>query len=283
MQRKWTLPLLLGLLTAGLMAVLLWPQEVPTVSVVTAARDLGAGAVLTAADLSTITLPADQAPADAVADAAALTGQTLAVVRFAGEAVTLRHLGPAVALAPDERGVAVQVQADTGLAGLLRPGMTVGVVATLEERDSLGFAKAVLDNLRVVYVPPTFQAQPASDLVTVDGTGTSGAAQVNLDKGVIVLAVPTGVVEVRYEEEETGRQGEGETGADDPLAALIISTDPTPEPKMVRVSPVELLAALNAADAAFTLVLMPDGAEVVSSVGVRLSDLIPPSVDVRNQ
>ncbi|MBP7961495.1 MAG: hypothetical protein KBG20_03995 [Caldilineaceae bacterium] len=188
-----------------------------------------------------------------------------------------------MALAPDERGVAVQVQADTGLAGLLRPGMRVGVVATLEERDTLGFAKAVLDNVRVVYVPPTFQAQPASDLVTVDGSGTSGAAQVNLDKGVIVLAVPTGVVEVRYEEEEQGRQEEMETDAD-PLAGLIIPTEPTPESKMVRVSPVELLAALNAAGSSFTLVLMPDGAEVVSSVGVRLSDLIPPSVvDVTNR
>ena len=225
MQRKWTLPLLLGLLTGGLMALLLWPQQTPTVSVVTAARDLGAGAVLTSADLTVITMPADQAHADAVADPAALTGQTLAVVRFAGEAVTPRHLGPTVALAPDERGVAVQVQADTGLAGLLRPGMVVGVVATLDAPSSevgggsgrgSGFAKAVLDNLRVVYVPPTFQAQPASSLVTVDGAGTS-ASPTNLDKGVIVLAVPVGVVEVRYEEEEQGRQGDEETGSD-PLA-----------------------------------------------------------------
>ncbi len=281
MQRKWTLPLLLGLLTGGLMAVLLWPQEVPTVSVVTAARDLGAGAVLTAADLSVITMPADQAPADAVADPAVLTGQTLAVVRFAGEAVTPRHLGPAVALAPDERGVAVQVQADTGLAGLLRPGMTVGVVATLEEQDSLGFAKAVLDNLRVVYVPPTFQAQPALDLVTVDGTGTSGATQVNLDKGVIVLAVPMGVVEVRYEE-AIHESAQIDTNQD-PLAELIIPTEPTPEPKMVRVSPVELLAALNAAGASFTLVLMPEGAEIAPTVGVRLSELLPPSEDMTNR
>ena len=120
----------------------------------------------------------------------------------------------------DERGVAVQVQADTGLAGLLRPGMVVGVVATLDAPSpeagggsgrGSGFAKAVLDNLRVVYVPPTFQAQPASSLVTVDGAGTS-ASPTNLDKGVIVLAVPVGVVEVRYEEEEQGRQGDEETG-----------------------------------------------------------------------
>ena len=53
---------------------------------------------------------ASQAPSDAVADPAQLAGQTLAVVRFAGEPVTTRHLGQAVSLRPNERGIALKVQ-----------------------------------------------------------------------------------------------------------------------------------------------------------------------------
>ena len=53
------------------------------------------------------------------------------MVRFTGEPITPRHLGAAVTLEPNERGIAIKVAADTGLAGILRPGMKVGVIATL--------------------------------------------------------------------------------------------------------------------------------------------------------
>ena len=83
MQRKrWTLPVLLGLITAVLLVAVLWPKETPKRTVVVAARDLGAGTALVASDLTTTVLEASQAPADAVADPARLAGQTLAVVRF---------------------------------------------------------------------------------------------------------------------------------------------------------------------------------------------------------
>ena len=164
MQRKrWTLPVLLGLITAVLLVAVLWPKETPKRTVVVAARDLGAGTALAASDLTTMQLEASQAPADAVADPARLAGQTLAVVRFTGEPVTPRHLGPAVTLAPDERGIAISVKADTGLAGLLRPGMKVGVVATLAATAEAGrevYAKTTLEGLRVLYVSPDFQARP---------------------------------------------------------------------------------------------------------------------------
>ncbi len=179
MQRKrWGLPVALGLITAVLLVAALWPKETPQRTVVVAARDLGAGTTLAAADLTTTQIEAARAPADAVADPARLVGQTLAVVRFAGEPVTPRHLGPAVSLAPDERGIAVKVQADTGLAGLLRPGMQVGLVATLADANRDVYAKSVLEGLRVVYVSPDFQARPytpATASGTVSKSGSGGA------------------------------------------------------------------------------------------------------------
>ena len=173
-RKRWGLPVALGLITAVLLVAALWPKETPQRTLVVAARDLGAGTTLAAADLTTAQVDAAAAPADAVADPARLVGQTLAVVRFAGEPVTPRHIGPAVTLAPDERGIAVKVQADTGLAGLLRPGMKVGMVATLADGDRDIYAKSLLEGLRVVYVSPDFQARPytpatASATVTKSG------------------------------------------------------------------------------------------------------------------
>lgn len=172
-RTRLILPLLLAALTFALILLALWPNDPPTISVLVAARDLGAGSVLTAADLTPLSLEAGLAPADAIADAASLVGQTLAVVRFQGEPVTLRHLGPAVAVQSDERAVSLRVEQDQGLAGILRPGMHVGVVATLEDELGGVYAKAMLEDLRVVYVSPDFQARP--DLpVTAEMTVNNG-------------------------------------------------------------------------------------------------------------
>lgn len=188
-MKRTLLPLLLAMLTFGLLALVLWPEEEATTALVVAARDLGAGAVLAPADLNVITVPVEQAPGDGVTDPSLLLGQSLGVVRFAGEPLTPRHLGPAVILAPDERGIAVRVQADTGLAGLLRPGMAVGLIATLPvpnptQSGGMGreviYAKSTLANLQVLYVPPSFQArtlpQPQSN-VAPDGSYVPPAPQ----------------------------------------------------------------------------------------------------------
>lgn len=172
-RTRFVLPLLLAALTFALILLALWPNDPPTVAVLVASRDLGAGSVLTAADLTPLSLEAGLAPADAVADPVSLVGQTLAVVRFQGEPVTLRHLGPAVAVQSDERAVSLRVEQDQGLAGILRPGMHVGVVATLEDELGGVYAKAMLEDLRVVYVSPDFQARP--DLpVTAEITVNNG-------------------------------------------------------------------------------------------------------------
>ncbi len=311
MRRKGVgLPLALGVITCALLALVLWPKEEPQKTVVVAARDLGAGLALAASDLTTATLPASQAPADALADPAALVGQSLAVVRFAGEPVTARHLGPAVSLKPDERGIAVQVKADTGLAGLLRPGMTVGVVATLagQTQDPADiqpgviaapvrtvYAKALLEGVRVLYVPPEFQARPYTPVTasaTVSGgqgksntgllaaqpaaSSSSPTTATNLREGVIVLAASTKPISITYQMITTtvpvsdtlgllaGGKAPGGAAAADAQRPQIIER---------LLVPVELLAALNATDASFTLVLAPEHAEPYTTSGLSLADL----------
>lgn len=310
MRRKGAgLPLALGVITCALLALVLWPKQEPQVTVVVAARDLGAGLALAASDLTTAVLPATQAPADAVADPTALVGQSLAVVRFAGEPVTPRHLGPAVSLRPDERGIAVQVKADTGLAGLLRPGMTVGVVATLagQTQDPADiqpgvvaspvrtvYAKALLEGVRVLYVPPEFQARPYTPVTasaTVSGgqsksnTGllaaqpaasSSSTTATNLREGVIVLAASTKPISITYQMITTTLPLSDTLGllAGGKAPGGAAAGDVKPAPPIQRLLvPVELLAALNATDASFTLVLAPENAAPYTTIGLSLADL----------
>ena len=115
-----------GLLAAVFLGLALWPKQEAMSPMVVAARDLGAGTQLAATDLQVRMVPAATLPPDALTDPEPLLEQTLSVVRFAGETVALNHLGPAIALAPDERGIAVRVRTDSGLAGLLQPGQRVG-------------------------------------------------------------------------------------------------------------------------------------------------------------
>jgi hypothetical protein len=302
MQRKrWGLPIALGLITAILLVAALWPKETPQRTLVVAARDLGAGTTLVAADLTTAQVDAARAPADAISEPGRLVGQTLAVVRFAGEPVTPRHIGPAVTLAPDERGIAVKVQADTGLAGLLRPGMKVGVVATLAATAAAGrevYAKTTLEGLRVLYVSPDFQARPytpatASATVTKSSSGgalgmdsapatSSPGSSGTVREGALVLAASTQAQPIRYQAiTETVRLPVTPTLTGTvPLTATAPLTG-TPalkkekEPPVRWVVPVELLAALNAQGDSFTLVLLPEAPQAYTTVGLAVADLRP--------
>lgn len=291
-KRRSPLPLILGLLTVVLLAAVLWPKQAPQKTVAVAAADLGAGQTLAAADLVTVKLDAAQAPADALGDPAKLVGQTLAVVRYKGEPVTPRHLGPAVTLAANERGLAVKVKADTGLAGLLRPGMRVGVIGTLGDRTTGAlYAKTVLEGLRVLYVSPDFQARPyapatASGAVSPGGALDGGSAQAGstgtVREGVLVLAAGTQLEPIRYEQVVTDTIKTA-PGAPVPTATPAATAtrpgvrgaeDAAPVQWVV---PVELLAALNAAGDSLTLTLLPPEPQPYTSIGVLTGEIARPT------
>lgn len=299
-KRNKTLAVVLGLATAVLLALLLWPQEEPTAAVVVAARDLGAGAVLTPADLQVVHLPLDRAPADGVAAVEDLVGKSLAVVRFAGEPITPRHLGVAVRLAPDERGIAVRVTADTGLAGLIGPGQKVGLVATFQDRQTRrAFAKVLFEDVRVVYVSPGFRARPDRPFTyqASVGDGQVVQAQASADgytgtseEGIVVLAASTEPMPILYEAQETLHvqairkvlgldEGEGDVQTvaetEDPFGLGRGLPEEQP-PQVVWGVPVEMIAALNHAGASFTLVLQPEDAVPYTTPGFDLKQMLAP-------
>jgi hypothetical protein len=184
--------------------------------------------------------------------------------------------------------------------------MTVGVVATLagQTQDTADiqpgvvaspvrtvYAKALLEGVRVLYVPPEFQARPYTPLsasATVSGgqskansglladqpATTSSAATANsLREGVIVLAASTRPISITYQM----------ITATVPISD-VVSLAPGAKPAAAGdakrvlpaerlVVPVELLAALNATDASFTLVLAPERAEPYTTAGLSLADL----------
>ena len=131
---------------AGVSAVTAPPA--PTVDVVVAARDLPAGARLTADDLTTASYVPSAAPAGLVPDAA---GRLLASPLTTGEPVTeVRLVGPLLTEGePDLVAVPVRLP-DSGMVGLLEVGDQIDLVA-VDPQD--GGAGQVAGDVRVLAIP----------------------------------------------------------------------------------------------------------------------------------
>ncbi len=273
-----------GILAALFLAIALWPQSVETRPLVVAARDLGAGTVLGAADLEVRHVPLPLPTADGLADPAPLLGRTLSVVRFAGETVTAQHMGPAVPLASHERGIAVRVAPDTGLAGLLQPGQHVGLVAVVSDRqgqNEFGFAKALIENVRVLWVSPSFRLRPASFLPDSE----SDADRRLPTDGLVVLAASTQPAPVLYETQHTlhvravhkALAAEAAAGESTELAESVDAERLQEElPQIIWGVPLEMIAALNHAGSSFTLVMQPPVGDPYTTPGFSLERLLAP-------
>lgn len=135
----------------------------------------------------------------------------------------------------------------------------------------------------MLYVPPEFQARPytpATATATVGGgqsktndgllTAAPAAAPVtNLREGVIVLAASTRPLTITYQAFPAAAPP-----VEDPeLLAAGAAPEAPPQVSERLLVPVELLAALNAADASFTLVLAPERAAPYTTAGLSLADL----------
>jgi Flp pilus assembly protein CpaB len=142
----------------------------PAVPVAVAAADLPAGTVLTADDLTTVSLPGGAAPAGAAADPHQLTGEVLAAPVRAGEAVTdVRVVGPGLWSQVPEGQVAAPVRlADLAVATLLRAGDRVDVLAAASGGPTPA-VEVVAESALVLTVPTTAEADPLAG--AADGTG----------------------------------------------------------------------------------------------------------------
>ncbi len=129
--------LLIAALAGGLTLFFLFSLRADT-EVVVAARPIGVGARLTAEDLTVKQVRSADALPNALKSVDEAVGQVISVQRLAGDQITSDMLGSqalsaiASGLAPDHRAVAVKVSRSAGLAGIVRPGDLVTLIAVVE-------------------------------------------------------------------------------------------------------------------------------------------------------
>ena len=135
----------------------------PMTTVYQATEDLNAFSELTADRVEAVEVPVrwvDEASRLTVQD---IEGRTIAVPLSAGSRVTMDVLVPPSDLNPNEREVAINVDAVTGIAGRVRPGDRVDVYAVFADTPGLANQSRILvRNVRVVSVGGTQQVQERS-------------------------------------------------------------------------------------------------------------------------
>lgn len=238
---RFLLVVLLAVLAAFLTMVFLARARAET-SVVVAAGYIEAGTRLDESLLEVKRIHPGAALPGAVKDPAQLAGKVLQVQRMPGDQVTLDMVGDtggsaiAAGLAPDHRAIAINVTRATGVLGVLRTGDLVDVVATVDAGLGAGSVSAVVvRGARVLVVPQAFRYQEAP--VTGEKAGLLPAETTTRqsEQNTVVLDVPI-----------------------TPIAVTLGYTDTVTHQFVppVEMSPVELLALLNAR-ATLHLVLRP--------------------------
>jgi pilus assembly protein CpaB len=255
---KKILPILLA--AAAFIVVLLVLSPTPEEDVLVAAYDLPMGHVVVSSDFYLGSFPNDMIPDDAIKDPELVVGKTLMVGRSEGDIIRVSNLGDEpMALAPNERAVAVTVNNASGMAGLLRPGDLVGLTAVIDS-GGIGeqgtYSKAAVENLRVLYLSPDFLATEDSTNVTTTTTDNTTATTRTERKpeGALVLAVPINAETIVYNFEDV----EPELGVQERVVNVI-----------------EMLTALEASEnAKLFMYLMPRDAETMVTSGLWLPELI---------
>lgn len=240
-------------------------RPAPSRAVVVAATDLRAGHVLTDSDLALMSVPDSALASDVIADKSMLIGQPLRIDRGQGDVLRASQIGNLIKVGADERAIAVHVTDYSGVSGLLVPGESVGVIASIpvkDEKQEPGmYSKATIEGLRVLYIDPNFAAnmnantvaqptpQSGSNVLSSGGVNTQQRAQ----DGSVLLAVPIAAQTIYYDFSATGSVSQTRS-----------------------VNALELLAALDSmSGATITLYLMPQDGTVkqFTSPGLWLPNL----------
>lgn len=147
-------------LAAALALRSLQPPPAPSRPVVVAAHAVGTGGVLQAGDLRLARYPADAVPAGALTALPGAVGRRVTAALGPGEPLTAsRLLDDDARAAPGRVALAVRLP-DAGLAGLLRPGERVDLLAT-DARG--GGARVVASDVVVLALPPLAASGPADE------------------------------------------------------------------------------------------------------------------------
>jgi pilus assembly protein CpaB len=160
------------------------------VTVVVASRDITFGQIITPQLLKTMSWPREALPSEAVTDLSSMLaapgtpprrathqiaqGEIVLVSKVSdfGEKVTIVQ-----SLGANTRAMAIKVDAETAVGGLVTPGDTVDIVMT-QGQDALITATTILQNIRVVGVDQdtdeTKQSPDVARTVTVEVTPEQG-------------------------------------------------------------------------------------------------------------
>ncbi len=230
-------------------------QTGKTIKTYVAKHNLPEGYTITSEDVEKVELPVSSVPQGAFTETDGLVGETLSLPRSAQDVILRSHLGGmTLELAADERAIGIEVTDSAGLAGLLKPGDTVGVNAVINDSGG-SYSKVVSDGLRVLYISPTFLAdepKAESSEENLMGSGGGGIDQPREDEGVVILAVPVGKRVIAYDFSEFGI-----------------------ESKTITVNVIELLSAFeHASQVKLSLFLDPDDMESFITTGIFIPDLV---------
>lgn len=252
---KKILPIVLAIVAFLIVLVLLTPPAQSKVAV--ASVDLPMGHVLVAEDITMKSFPKNVLPEDVVTNPASVVGLTMLVNRSHGDILRQSSVGvESISLQPDERAVAVSVDNASGFAGLLRPGDRVGISAIIKVNSIGGegaYAKAAIENLRVLYLSPEFKAIDPNARKSASGSST-GSVLERKTTGAVILAVPISATTIVYD---------------------FSKVEPSLGTKNRVVNAIELLTSLDAAEnAQLYLYLMPINSTTMTTSGLWLPDLV---------
>ncbi|MBE0411431.1 MAG: hypothetical protein IBX69_17040 [Anaerolineales bacterium] len=289
MKKSMIIILGLAALAGGLTVSLLTFYVQPT-TIVTARRDLAAGTRLTADLLTENRVPKGAVPQGAFSAVEQAVGLVLSADRVGGDVITSYVAGDSMAaagipgqLSPDHIAIAVDVNQATGLAGIVRTGQRVSVIAILDpqaiqrEPSSRLLEPFALTELSPVNGGGTASSpQPAPTVTPTPQPPLSPVASITI-KGLRVLVVPQSF---RYEE-LPGTSGEAELFASARTSQMaqsgsVVLLEAPLTPVQIApgylVSPAELLALLNKV-ATIHLVLEPSEGLQIETATLKPVDL----------
>lgn len=161
------------------------PTPPPTVPVVVATVPLAGGTTLTTAHVRVRHVPADIAPASAIADPGSLTGRTLAAPVPEGAILTeVSVVSPALAAAAPGRVLTPVRVADADVVSLVRVGDRVDVVSIAEGRSTI-----VATHARIVAIPRPTSADRGALAPSAGRSGTLIVLDVSREEAAILLGV----------------------------------------------------------------------------------------------
>ncbi|WP_276697101.1 SAF domain-containing protein [Propionibacterium acidifaciens] len=142
------------------------PGSGPTRTVVVSARDLAAGVVVDADDVTTAELPVGAVPASALTDPAQIVGQLLAAPRPGGATLLNEDVvSSSLVSASDGLSLVPFRITDAAIASILEVGDLISVVTLGPDGQSV----PVVDRVRIAALPAPAEAG------AIGGSGSSGA------------------------------------------------------------------------------------------------------------